>query len=75
MAKGLWNGTPAVSGHVEYWAEGVLAYFDAAGPGFPPSDADHPIRTRETLRQYDPKLYDLVEETFAYRGKVDWRRF
>ena len=74
MVKRLWQGTPAAGDHIEYWVEGVLAYFDAVGTGFPPNDADHPIRTREALGQYDPGLFTLVDETFAYRGKVDWRR-
>jgi hypothetical protein len=73
MAKGRWQGTPAVHGRVEYWAEGVLAYFDATGPGATPTDAEHPITTREALKSYDPDLFALVDETMAYKGKVDWR--
>jgi len=72
-SKGLWKGTAAVHDRVEYWAEGVLAYFDAAGTGAPPNDADHPITTREALKEYDPGLFTLVDETMAYQGKVDWR--
>jgi hypothetical protein len=71
--KGLWRGTPAARSRVEYWAAGVEAYFDAAGAGFPPHDADRPITTREALKGYDPELYALVDETMAYRGHVDWR--
>lgn len=73
LGNGKWKSTPAVHDRVEYWAEGVLAYFDAAGNGMTPTDADHPITTREALRQYDPDLFALVDETMAYRGKVDWR--
>ena len=73
MSKNLWKGTSAIHNRVEYWAEGVLAYFDAAGAVAAPNDADHPIATRETLKQYDPGLFALVEETMAYKGKVDWR--
>ena len=73
MSKGLWKGTAAVHDRVEYWARGVLAYFDAAGPGAPPADADHPVTTREALRQYDPELFSLVHETMGYKGKADWR--
>ncbi len=73
MSKGLWKGTPAVHNRVEYWAEGMLAYFDATGGNAPPNDADHSIDTRETLKEYDPDLFALVEETMAYKGKVDWR--
>jgi hypothetical protein len=73
IAKGMWKGTPAVHDRVEYWAEGVLAYFDAAGAGDPPNDQAHPIITREQLRGYDPDLCALVEETMAYNGHEDWR--
>jgi len=73
LDAGKWKGTPAVQDHVEYWAEGVLAYFDAAGTGMTPTDADHPITTREALKAYDPDLFALVDETMAYKGKVDWR--
>jgi hypothetical protein len=73
MSKGLWKGTAAAGNRVEYWAEGVLAYFDAVGAVVPPNDASYPIATRETLKEYDPDLFALVEETMAYKGKVDWR--
>jgi hypothetical protein len=75
ISTGKWKGTPAVNNHVEYWTEGVLAYFDATGLGSPPNDADHPINTREKLKAYDPDLYTLVNETMAYDGKVDWRYY
>jgi len=73
LSTGKWKGTPAVHDRVEYWAEGVLAYFDATGNGMTPTDADHPITTREALKQYDPDLFSLVDETMAYKGKIDWR--
>jgi hypothetical protein len=73
MSRGLWKGTAAIHDRVEYWADGVLAYFDAAGAVVPPNDSDYPIATREALKQYDPGLFALVEETFGYKGKVDWR--
>ncbi|MCU0913187.1 MAG: hypothetical protein MUC88_01325 [Planctomycetes bacterium] len=73
LEAGKWKGTPAIHDRVEYWAEGVLAYFDAAGTGFTPAGADHPITTREVLQVYDPNLFALVDETMAYQGKVDWR--
>jgi alpha-glucosidase len=73
LAKGMWKGTPAVHDRVEYWAEGVLAYFDAEGAGDPPNDQPHPVIIREQLKNYDPDLYALVEETMAYNGHQDWR--
>jgi len=73
MSKGRWKGTAAVHDPLEYWTTGVLAYFDAAGGNIPPHDADEAITTREALKRYDPGLFSLVDETMAYRGKVDWR--
>jgi alpha-glucosidase len=68
MTRGLWKGTAAARDQVEYWAQGVVAYFD----GVPPSN-DRPATTRETLKAYDPDLYQLVNETMAYEGHADWR--
>ena len=38
-----------------------------------PNQADRPITTREALKAYDPALFELVDETMAYKGHVDWR--
>jgi alpha-glucosidase len=70
---GKWKGSAAARDRVEYWAAGVLAYFDAEGQAATPAGASHPIRTREALRDYDPGLFSLVNETMAYDGHVDWR--
>jgi hypothetical protein len=72
-AKNLWKGTRAFTDVSEYWARGVLAYFDAAGQIHPPEGAAHPIATREELRHYDSGLFELVHQTMAYEGHVDWR--
>jgi hypothetical protein len=73
VSRGQWKGTAAVNSVEDYWSEGVLAYFDALGQDAAPNDAAHPISTREALKQYDPELYALVNETMAYDGHVDWR--
>lgn len=73
VKSGLWKGTAAARGRVDYWAAGVEAYFDAAGAGQPPHNADRPITTREALKTYDAALYALVDETMAYKEHVDWR--
>lgn len=72
-AAGKWKGTSAVHSPEAYWAAGVLAYFDALGQDGAPNDAAHPIRTRETLRDYDPGFFSFVHDTMAYQGRVDWR--
>jgi len=73
VEKGLWKGTAAVNDKVSYWVNGVLAYFDANAQDAAPNDAPHSIATREQLKQYDPELLALVNETFAYDGHPDWR--
>lgn len=73
MAAGKWQGTAAVADHTAYWIEGVLAYFDALGEDDAPTDAAHPIGTREKLKEYDPGLFALVNETMAYETQIDWR--
>ena len=73
MSNGLWKGTSAVHDRIEYWTQGVLAYFDSVGQAVPPNDAAAPVTTREALKEYDPDLFALVDETMAYKGKADWR--
>jgi hypothetical protein len=73
MNNKKWRSTPALQDRTEYFAQGVLAYFNAVGQQFAPSDAPHPITTRELLKDYDPDLFALVNETFAYDGHPDWR--
>ncbi len=72
-SAGKWKGTAAIHDRAAYWTEGVLAYFDALGQDAAPNDAAHPINTREALKDYDPDLFALVNETMAYDGHVDWR--
>jgi alpha-glucosidase len=72
-SAGKWKGTAAINDRAAYWTVGVLAYFDALGQDAPPNDAPHPINTREALKDYDPDLFALVNETMAYAGHVDWR--
>jgi alpha-glucosidase len=73
MTKGLWKGTAALQNRVEYWSEGVVAYYNAIGQEAAPNDAPHAIATREMLKDYDPDLFALVNETMAYDGHPDWR--
>jgi len=73
IANQKWKGTSAGNDRGAYWTAGVLAYFDARGQDAAPAGDDHPLLTRKALRAYDNELYSLVHETFAYRGRVDWR--
>jgi hypothetical protein len=73
IAAGKWKGTTAIHNRAAYWTAGVLAYFEAPAQDAAPSDAAHPINSRESLKTYDPELFELVYETMAYAGHVDWR--
>ena len=73
IEKKLWKGTAAARDRAEYWAAGVEAYFDAGGTGVAPNGADRPVVTREALKAYDSDLFALVDETMAFKERVDWR--
>ena len=67
MAEGLWKGKYAATNKEEYWAEGVQSYFDTNRE----DDHDHNhVNTRAELKAYDPRLYDLIDETFH---GAEWR--
>jgi hypothetical protein len=67
------QGTAVGQDQVTYWASGVMAYFDA-GCAEPMSQHSlSAMATREALREQDPALFELVQETMAYEGKEDWR--
>jgi hypothetical protein len=68
-----WKGSTAMTDKFAYWTAGVTAYFDARGQDAAPLDFRTPVNTRELLKEYDPGLFALVNETMAYEKKVDWR--
>jgi alpha-glucosidase len=60
--KGLWKDTYAMSNPEEYWAEGVQSYFDSNAP--PRRRVHNHVDTREELQDYDPQLFQLIDESF-----------
>ncbi|MDH4145341.1 MAG: hypothetical protein OEY23_09245 [Acidimicrobiia bacterium] len=70
IQSGLWVGYYGSSSAVEYWAEGVQAYFDAAVASAHPNGTNSPVATRDQLAAYDPGLHALVAAVF---GDVAWR--
>jgi hypothetical protein len=68
-----WRGTGALRSPADYFASGVLAYFNAAGQQQAPEDAPFPITSREQLQKYDPEFFRLIAEVLAYEGHADWR--
>jgi hypothetical protein len=73
MQSGKWKGTVASRDRVTYWSTGVLSYFDALSPSSAPRDANGSTFNREALKDYDPGLFAIVQETMAYEGREDWR--
>ncbi len=68
MEKGLWEDTYAATNAEEYWAEGVQSYFDCNAS--PRRGVHNDIDTREELKEYDPKLFGLIDESFK---RPPWR--
>jgi hypothetical protein len=60
--QSLWKDTYAASNHEEYWAEGVQSYFDCNNP--PNRGVHNDVNTREKLKDYDPRLFELIDDSF-----------
>jgi hypothetical protein len=70
LRKGLWKNAYTSVNAGEYWAEIAQAYFDCNRV----NNWNHgPIGTREQLKAYDPKGYELVRTTFNLSPEQDWR--
>lgn len=59
---GLWRNTFAARDAQEYWAEGVQDWYYTNLEADPPDGVHGPVNTKEELQQYDPALYDLIDE-------------
>lgn len=69
--KGLWKGKYAATNHSEYWAEGVQSYFGTNRE----NDNDHNhVNTRKELKEYDPDLYQMIDEAFL-QNPYQYQRF
>jgi hypothetical protein len=65
---GLWTNTYAGSHRHEYWAEGVQGYFGVNREGPAGGDGVHNhANTRDELREYDPRLFALIDAVYAGR--------
>ncbi|HET8546708.1 MAG TPA: hypothetical protein VFL57_01825 [Bryobacteraceae bacterium] len=62
MAADLWKGHYGASNFNEYWAEGTQTWFWS---NYEFADAEKRIHSPEDLRQYDPKLYELLSRVYA----------
>jgi hypothetical protein len=57
----LWKDTYAMSNRGEYWAEGVQSYFDCNRSASPPNGVHNDVATRAKLKEYDPRLFKLID--------------
>jgi len=63
MRTGNWQNTYAAVNRIEYYAQGVQAWFEASPSVSPPDGGHNDVNTRAKLRAYDPALAALVAET------------
>lgn len=62
LAAGLYQDTYAESSVQEYWAEGVQDWYNTNLESDPPNGVHNHVDTREELEEYDPTLYELIDE-------------
>ena len=71
--KGLWDRTYAGTNASEYWAEGVQDYWDCnrqSRKDQEPDGVHNYVNTREELKEYDPNLFEFIDDTL---GPMEWR--
>lgn len=62
--NGLWANTYAISNYQEYFAEGVQCWFNANLEAIPGNGIHNQINTKTELKNYDPKLFELISLYF-----------
>ena len=67
--KGLWVNTYAISNDSEYWAEGVQDFFNVNLQAIPSNGIHNEVNTREELKQYDNRLFNLISTCFEQDNK------
>lgn len=60
--EGKWLNTYAGTNIWEYFAEGVQDWFNVNGEAIPSNGTHIWVNTRKELKEYDPKLYDLLSK-------------
>src|SRR6266567_6551751 len=61
MAKSLWKNQYGSTNYNEYWAEATQTWFWS---NFEFADGDRTIQTPDDLKQYDPKIYELLGRVY-----------
>lgn len=60
----LWENTYAMTNYIEYFAEGVQSWFNANMEANPVDGVHNAVNTREELKQYDIRLFNLLNQYF-----------
>lgn len=64
LEEGKWKDTYAGTVYEEYWAEGVQDWFNVNAEVPEPDGKHNKVNTREELKRYDPRLYNLIAKYF-----------
>lgn len=65
IKEGKYNGTYAQTNIYEYWAEGIQDWFNVNAEVAKPDGKHNQLNTREELKDYDPRLYQLIHTYFS----------
>lgn len=63
-AEGLYKNTYARTDIYEYWAEGIQNWFNVNAEVAESDGKHNQVNTREELRAYDPRLFELINQYF-----------
>lgn len=64
LAEGKWKNTYAATDPAEYWAECVQDWFQTNAEVEVPDGKHNWVNTREELKEYDPRMYELISRYF-----------
>jgi hypothetical protein len=67
LGEGLWEDTYAGENVQEYWAEGIQTYFNTNLEN--DRGVHNHVNTRAELAEYDPRLFEFIDEIF---GGFEW---
>lgn len=65
VATGKYKNTYAKTDLYEYWAEGIQNWFNVNAEVEKPDGKHNQINTRAELEEYDPALYELINQYFS----------
>lgn len=63
--EGLYTNTAVLENDVTYWSESVQSWFGVNAEVPMPDGVHNWVNTREDLKRYDPRMYDLLSQYFV----------